>query len=312
MILDFSKDLSRVDIYAHGYELSWYLGCDCDENGNRLNHLDSKEVYVATIRNPKLVSENAKIYLLGEDKSGDSTLRETIWALYTSPIKKTRYNNVEIKFEQAKYPTVWGPSIDTLLFAKALEKVYLKGSKTAAEIGTGSGYLSKYLLHHSPQLESLAVIDINSDATLCAKDCINDPRAIFHTGDGMKFLNGKGFDLVMCNPPYIPRPLAVEDNPYEGVGLLRDLILEARNYLNPSGKMVTNISSLSNHIIDKAIDESGVKVKLLEEMEVPLKVFNVLNNKKWRDYLIENKGLKKERKEGYDYWHTIQIVEIQP
>ena len=46
------------------------------------------------------------------------------------------------------------------------------------------------------------------------------------------------------------------------------------------------------------------------EMEVPLKVYNVLNNKEWMDYLLE-RGLKKEHRDGYDYWQTIKIVEMR-
>jgi hypothetical protein len=46
-------------------------------------------------------------------------------------------------------------------------------------------------------------------------------------------------------------------------------------------------------------------------MEVPMKVFNVLNNKEWLDYLINEKWLKKEMRDGHEYRQTLYIYEIQ-
>ena len=45
-------------------------------------------------------------------------------------------------------------------------------------------------------------------------------------------------------------------------------------------------------------------------MTVPLKVFNVLNNKEWLEFLLE-RGLHKEYKNGYEYWHSITTYEIK-
>jgi len=70
-------------------------------------------------------------------------------------------------------------------------------------------------------------------------------------------------------------------------------------------------------------------VEVLASMEVPLKVYNILNNPKWIKYLKKNGlqdrpvdgydywsgaktrdiGLKKIP--GYDYWQTIEIVKIE-
>jgi hypothetical protein len=46
-------------------------------------------------------------------------------------------------------------------------------------------------------------------------------------------------------------------------------------------------------------------------MEVPLKVFNVLNNPEWMEYLIKEKWLKKEYRDGHEYRQTLYIYEIQ-
>jgi hypothetical protein len=58
------------------------------------------------------------------------------------------------------------------------------------------------------------------------------------------------------------------------------------------------------------LDNPGIIVKTLDTMEVPLKVFNVLNNTERMDYLIKEKGLKKELRDGHEYRQTLNMYEI--
>jgi hypothetical protein len=41
--------------------------------------------------------------------------------------------------------------------------------------------------------------------------------------------------------------------------------------------------------MDEFLNNPELEVKKLDSMEVPLKVFNVLNNPEWMDYLIKEK-----------------------
>ena len=124
-------------------------------------------------------------------------------------------------------------------------------------------------------------------------------------GNGLKKINGKKFDLIICNPPYIPRPHSIDDNPYEGIELLDHLMHEGQKYLSPDGIFITNISSLCwKTVLSK---KPKMKMQILGKMKVPLKVNNVLNNKQWIGYL-ENHGLKKKLNRGYEYWQDIIIV----
>ena len=113
------------------------------------------------------------------------------------------------------------------------------------------------------------------------------------------------FDLLICNPPYVPRRDSIDDNPYEGVELLYHLVHSGQDYLNPGGVLLINISSLCWNIVFKK--KPFMKIKIFEKMEVPLKVNNILNNRAWLSYLEKN-GLKKRYKNGYDYWQTLFIA----
>jgi 16S rRNA G966 N2-methylase RsmD len=306
MYMKFSKDLFAQEIYAQGNELVGLLAKDKDEQGNRLySKPDTEMQHVLTIDYPVLVTDNYKIGQL------NSTLRDTVFALFSSPIKTVEYDGTIIAFEQRKYPQVWGPSIDTLLMAKFLTPEYLANVETVAEFGCGSGFLSMRAIQNAKNLKKITIIDINKYAIQCAKDHINDERAEFINGDAIKSVEGRKFDLIICNPPYIPRPKSIDDNAYEGIGLLAETILQTKNLLNDNGRFLTNISSLSDSVIKPVIADTGVHYKLLGKRFVPLKVYNVLNNPDWMNYLLNEKGLKKESHEGYDFWHNIKITEIR-
>lgn len=177
----------------------------------------------------------------------------------------------------------------------------------AIEIGCGSGFLGKYALSKLKGLKRMWFVDLNKHAIECAKDNVKDRRARFFAGDGLKFMKKKKFDLIICNPPYVPRPGSIEDNSYEGIGLLYHLLHFGQNYLNPKGIIITNVSSLAWKKVLR--QKPKMNMELLESMEVPLKVNNILNNEKWLEYL-KKQGLKKSYKKGYEYWQIINIVKL--
>jgi len=311
MEICYDSELKEQKIYAQGKELASIMGKDRDEQGNRVYHWpETDKLYVTTIKNPVLVTDVYRI-----NKLKPTTLRDTVFALYASPKKITVYDNTSLEFEQGKYNGVWGPSIDTLLFCRALEEESLENIEEAIEIGSGSGFISKYLLNNISHLKNITLVDLNPKAEECARYNINDERARFITGNGIEYLEetNKKYDLIICNPPYIPRPKSRDDNPYEGVSLLVYLIKNANKYLTDNGKLITNISSLCESIVNPEIEKSDIKIKKLGSMKVPLKVYSVLNNKEWMDYLLNEKGLKEAKfnNNGYDYWHTINITEIR-
>jgi len=189
MIIRFNAELTRQDIFANGNELAQIMGKDKDRKGKRVYiRPESEELYVTTFRNPVLVTDNYKIGNLRPE------LRDTVFALFTSPVKITEYDGVPLRFEQRKYPGVWGPNIDTLIFCKALRKINLNGIKRAAEIGSGPGFISKYLLHKHKGIKKMELVDINPQATECARENIKDRKAKFAAGNGIDYLKNKKCD----------------------------------------------------------------------------------------------------------------------
>lgn len=300
MLIKVSTDLKKEEIYAQGAELANIMGKDRDDGKRVISYPEGEMIKVHTFDNPVLMTDNFRISKL------PPALRDTLFSLFSVRPRTVDYDGVST-VDKSFHVSVWCPSIDTVLFAKSLKKLFTKRENfdKVAEIGTGSGFLSKYILAKNDKVRYLLVNDLNKYATECAMANIDDKRAVFYTGDGIEKIRREKFDLIICNPPYIPRPGSIDDNPYEGVGLLYDLVHNGQTYLNKGGIFVTNISSLCWDIIFKK--KPKMKMTFLDKMRVPLKVNNVLNNKSWLSYL-EKKGLKKKLEQGYEYWQTLNIV----
>lgn len=305
MILRFDRALTNQSILANGNELADIMGRDRDESGRRVYEYPiDAQLHLADLPAPVLVTDYFRICRF------PSVLRDSIIALYRSPLRITEYDGTRIEFRENAYPGVWGPSIDTLLFCRSLSSLQLDTVRTVVEIGSGSGFVSKYVLSIAPNLERITLIDLNPNAATCVGNHFHDARIEMVVGDGTQYVAGKKFDLILCNPPYIPRPRSIENNPYEGIGLLVYLLTRAESHLNPGGRVITNISSLGEHLVVAEVRNAGSTYRVIDSMEVPLKVFNVLNNPAWMDYLLREKGLTQQYRDGYDYWHRIQIVEV--
>lgn len=301
MIIKVKKDLKSMDILANGVELASVMGMDRQKGKRVITYPQNKTMYVTSFKNPVLMTDNYKIGKL------NPAMRDTLFSLYNSRPRIVEYDGVSTYWDDS-HTNVWCPSIDTILFAKGLNKILSKHKniKTAVEIGCGSGFISKYLLKKNKKLKSILINDINPYAIKSAMDNIKDSRAIYYQGNGIKKIKGEKYDLIICNPPYVPRPNSIDDNPYEGVGVLNYLIHHGHKHLNDGGLLLTNISNLCHDIVLK--EKPQMKMQSIEKMRVPLKVNNILNNKAWLNYLIKKRDLIKNHRAGYDYWQDINIT----
>ena len=300
MKFSFNKELSKQEIYATWPELAETMWHDKDENGNRIySYPHTEEQLVASLDNPVLMTDNEKI-----SKLKDYITKETIRLLLQKPMRIVEYDWTRMEFEQWKYYWVWSPNIDTLLVCRAIKDLDFDSVKSLIEVWSWPWFIAKYIWNKSANIEEIVMNDINENAKKYFDDTNNDPRAKFVLWDAKRYLEGKHFDLIVCNPPYIPRPNAIEDNAYEWLELLIYLI---RNFHK---ELIINVSSLADDIINPVLENCWVNVEVLDEMSVPLKVGNVLNNKERLDFLVNKKWLKKEERDGHLYRQNLRILRL--
>ena len=121
----------------------------------------------------------------------------------------------------------------------------------------------------------------------------------------------------MINPPYIPKPAGNGINQYEGTGLIREVVsdgLEHLNPENPEASIVINYSSLAQNDFDQFVQgREDLEIELLETLTVPLKINWTSIDSEWLNYLITECGLeiRDDQIHGYRYWHTLKIIKIK-
>jgi len=147
--------------------------------------------------------------------------------------------------------------------ALASQEIWLKqASPIVADIGTGSGCLAVALAKELPQAQIYAT-DLSSEALVTAEENAKahgvSRRIRFLAGDLYEPLKRQGLagqiDLIVSNPPYIPRaslaqlqpevrdyePRMALDGGLDGLSVYRRLLAEAPALLAPRGVMILEL-----------------------------------------------------------------------
>ncbi len=129
-------------------------------------------------------------------------------------------------------------------------------ARTALDIGTGSGCIAVSLALRLPHARVTAV-DISEAALEVAHHNAqaNNVAVEFLHGSLLEPVAGRQFDLIVSNPPYIPRavietlepevrdgdPRLALDGGIDGLDLYRCLIPDAVGHLNPGGWLLVEV-----------------------------------------------------------------------
>jgi release factor glutamine methyltransferase len=164
---------------------------------------------------------------------------------------------VEIEYRKARVKLgdtdqVYEPAEDSFLLADAALMEAEPGMQIL-EVGTGSGFVSAVLLANLKNIRLLAT-EINPYAARCA---ITNGVEVIRTDlfRGLKPVSSeKRFDLILFNPPYLPTSWEEKvpgwlnyafDGGVSGRETLFRFLDEVRAYLNPGGKILLLISSIT-------------------------------------------------------------------
>jgi len=137
-----------------------------------------------------------------------------------------------------------------LLVEFALQRIPQNNEFQVLDLGTGSGAIALSIAHFRPNAEVVAV-DASNDALDVARENavrLAIANAHFLLSDWFSALNGKRFDLIVANPPYIAsgdthlsqgdlrfEPNAALISGEDGLYDIRHIISQAKAYLNPGG-----------------------------------------------------------------------------
>ena len=223
---------------------------------------------------------------------------------------------------------VFGPSIDTVLMCEALASWLAQrepGSAiTALEVGPGNGLLCT-LLASSEKVERLYAVDLNPAAVICTLKNLEINGARLDSKKPEIYVRAERFraefpekiDLIVCNPPYIPKsPKAGMEKgsgyelAIEGLELSECLLGALEALLSANGSLLLMTSSVSLTEIQNMIPTGFTATPLLEGrgLRVPLDVDVLWQSREWQEHLVANGRIETDAEGGL--WHYIQPLWI--
>ena len=225
---------------------------------------------------------------------------------------------------------VFGPTIDTVLLgellAEWLDMRTPDGKISALEIGPGSGLLSA-ILASSDHVGDLTAVDLNGAAVTCTlknlqiNDVTLDAKHQRVRVRAEKFASDQfanPFDLVVCNPPYIPgapdsaSPLTREyGRAVGGLDLCIEILKSLPTLLGPHGNVLLMASSLSYPEVIAAVPDGFEAIGALEGdgRRVPLDVDAVWERSDWREKLLADQRIEQDDEGGL--WHKLRPLWIK-
>jgi release factor glutamine methyltransferase len=171
-------------------------------------------------------------------------------------------------------PGVFIPRTETEYLIEMIHNRMRKHPRRILEIGTGCGAIGVALASVFPNACIIAT-DVSARAMANARQNIMDHALEWRIGlvqcsmyDGIA---GK-FDLIVSNPPYIPRsrlnllpmsvrkfePILALDGGENGVEFTQRLILEGKRYLSDDGVMVFEIDDDAVNALTRFLDDHSI------------------------------------------------------
>ena len=131
--------------------------------------------------------------------------------------------------------------------------------ESAVDICTGSGCLAVLAAKFFPHA-AVDAVDLSADALAVAAKNVAahevENQVSLHEGDLFAPLAGRRYDLIITNPPYVDHdaldayppefraePVLAHDGGEDGLDLVRRILEEAGDHLNPNGGMICEIGS---------------------------------------------------------------------
>ncbi len=193
------------------------------------------------------------------------------------------------------------PRGDTeILVEYAIDMINQNNYKAILDIGTGSGAIAISIAKYCKNTKITAV-DISTGALEMAKsnaekNAVLD-RIQFTESNLFENINSK-FDVIVSNPPYIRtdviptlmpqvkdyEPVTALDGGIDGLDFYKDIISNAKNYLNKKGMLIFEIGyNQSNDVSELLKQQNFSNIKTLKDLAGLDRVVTAIYNEKLID-----------------------------
>ncbi|MBM7440315.1 HemK2/MTQ2 family protein methyltransferase [Streptomyces sp. HB132] len=176
-------------------------------------------------------------------------------------------------------PGVYAPQHDTRLLMAALNKETIAPGTEVLDVGTGSGALA---LRAAQLGARVTAVDIARRAVVTARlnALLHRRRITVQRSDLLASLPGRSYDLVICNPPYVPSPVGrlpghgaarAWEAGCDGRAILDRVCATAPAALRPGGRLLLVHSGLCDSDVTlRHLSDAGLRAQVSVRALVPL------------------------------------------
>ena len=177
-------------------------------------------------------------------------------------------------------PGVFAPISDSHMLADVLRNETLHGESRVLDLCTGSGLLALTAARRG--VRDVTAVDVSRRSVLTVRlnARLNGVRIRALRGSLFAPVAGERFDVITCNPPYVPAetdelprggPQRAWDAGLDGRTVLDQLLAEAPAHLRPGGRLlVTHSSLLGLEPTERALAAAGLEVDVPVRRRGPL------------------------------------------
>ncbi len=182
-----------------------------------------------------------------------------------------RHLHLQVKSEGEFVPTITG-----LRFAKILDNLFFdrkyKDNKRVLDLGCGAGLLSLVSLAHGATVTAVDIAQSNVEATL-RNARLNGFSIEALRSDAFSSLDGRFFDMIVCNPPLLGAP---------GDAFTQQLLAQLRDNMSKDGRMA---SEAVVYMTSNAVQEIQKEILLWNSKTAVIlsEVFVCLSRKSFAD-----------------------------
>ena len=258
--------------------------------------------------------------------------------IHSSPnaaeVENRFFNNlVEIRWRGFRFfwrngKESWPPSVDAFLMIDSLEKkrVFAGDAKTLLDIGSGTGFLGIVAAHLSNSIVEVALWDWLLTPALYGRinwfinemsESLGRPRdyvnvrsfvGIFRESFDGDSAFAEPFDLVVCNPPYLPVPDEFKSFSFESTTTGTQLLQHAiTNSARLGRQTYLQYSHMAENEVRQAKKRAGVDVKCFSKHYVPCRIHDVGKHPDYLNFLINKRDLHREQGR---LWHTLKTCSV--
>jgi len=168
-------------------------------------------------------------------------------------------------------PATLVPRPDTeVLVEQALSRIPRRADWQIADLGTGSGAIALALARERPVCHVTAT-DLSADALAVAAENARQlavPNIAFLQGSWTEPLDGKEFDIVVSNPPYVAsddphlamllhEPVGALDAGDDGLDAIRALASSVADILRPGGHLLLEHGARQAESVTEILQQTG-------------------------------------------------------